>query len=290
MTYIRTEFQLTPSAEWACEYLAALLEEQGYEGFEYTAGGLIGYVLEELYNEETLQQVTAAFPDDSIRIAFTSAPLSDINWNTTWEEAGFEPITIDESCIVIDERHPISPEQRALFPMHITVLATQSFGTGTHATTQLMLRQLLKTELHDRMVIDCGCGTGILAIAAALKGANPVIAFDIDHWSTECAPHNAEINHADIDIRLGDIEVVNGIHHSADVVLANINRNVLLADMPHYARLCKEGGTVLLSGILTEDAPVVCEKAKDAGLTLTEQHSNDEWILLKMTKAIKPRS
>lgn len=284
MNYLRTVFRVTPCEEWAIECIAALAEEVGYEGFEYTEFGLIGYIPEELFQEDRPQQVAEGLPNDNIHIEHTTTPLPDINWNTTWENAGFEPITIDGQCIVIDERHPIAPEQTAQYPIRITIRATQSFGTGTHATTQLMLRQLMGIDLHRQMVVDCGCGTGILAIAAAMKGANHVIAFDIDHWSTECTQYNAEANHAELDIRLGDISVVKDITHTADIVLANINRNILLTDMPHYARLCKEEGTVLLSGILIDDAPVVLRRAEEEGLTLIRRYEHEGWLLLHLRK------
>ncbi len=280
MQYIRTHFALTPPEEWACELLSAFAAEEGYEGFEYTATGMTGYIDAAQHSSEADERIAAVMHEAGVEIATTSEPLPDTNWNATWEETGFPPIVIDGQCIVVDERHQPDPDVTAAFPLCVSIRATQAFGTATHATTQMMLRTLLQQHTDGATVVDCGTGTGLLAIVAAKQGAQRIVAYDIDKWSVDSAAHNAEANGVHLDIRHGDISIVSDMMGTADIVLANINRNVLLGDMAAFAALLKPDGVLQLSGFLADDVSHIVQAAADNGMRATDETHTDEWTAM----------
>ena len=167
----------------------------------------------------------------------------------------------------------------------IEIHARQAFGTGTHKTTQMMVATLAAMELEGKRLLDCGTGTGILAIVALKGGAREAVGYDIDEWSTDNARHNATLNGVDerMKVLLGDVSVLNEVEGSFDVVLANINRNILLADMPAMVAKLTPGGTLALSGFLTADVPLLLAKAGELGLTLTAKKNEAEWVCLVFT-------
>ena len=171
----------------------------------------------------------------------------------------------------------------------IEIHARQAFGTGTHETTQMMVATLAAMELEGKRVLDCGTGTGILAIVALKGGAREAVGYDIDEWSTANARHNATLNGVDerMKVLLGDVSVLNEVEGSFDVVLANINRNILLADMPAMALKLTPGGTLALSGFLTADVSLLLAKAGELGLTLTAKKNEAEWVCLVFTSKTK---
>lgn len=287
MQYIRTHFRIDLCEEWRCELLSAIASGHGYEGFEYTTDGITGYIPAPLYEEGVVDTILSSLPMEDCSISHSSGPLADINWNAAWEEHGFEPIVVSEECIVVDARHLPEPDIMCRYPVCISIRATQSFGTGTHATTQMMLRKLMKADLNGKCVIDCGCGTGILAIAAVLRGAQRAIAFDIDAWSTDTTRHNARINGVEIDIRQGGCEMIKSDTGTADMLVANINRNIIINDLACYAAAVGDGGTLLLSGFLKEDEPIIARHARKAGLQPVETVQESDWILMQLVKHIR---
>ena len=285
MDYISTRFHIIPPEEWACDLLAAIAAEEGYDGFEYTDTGMTGYIATALHSAEADQRIAEALQEAGVAVVCEAAPVPDANWNATWEAEGFPPIVIDDALIVVDERHQPAADVTDHYPLCISIRATQAFGTATHATTQMMLRALLQQRTNGVTVVDCGTGTGILAIAAAKRGAQRVVAYDIDKWSVDSTTYNADHNDVVLDIRHGDIRVVADMDGTADIVLANINRNVLVGDMAAYAAMLKLSGVLLLSGFLADDVPTITASAQQAGLHITQQCENNGWMLLKAEKA-----
>ena len=208
--------------------------------------------------------------------------MEDQDWNAVWEEQGFEPIDIDHRVVVYDAKGEV-PQHDAGAVM-IGIDARQAFGTGTHETTQMIIASLLDMQLEGKSVLDCGCGTGILSIAAAKCGATHCMGYDIDEWSVDNSRHNAQLNGVDMRVLLGDASVTATLNEKFDVVLANINRNILLADMPAFVGVMKEGGALILSGFYPSDAAMLCDKAASLGLTLTAQKSNGDWACLMFSK------
>ena len=189
MTYIVVHFYLTPDSEDAKEVLVAMASERGYEAFEECDVHLDAYIPDELFNKEELDILIAEFPFDTITINYSFEVLPDQAWTAQSEAEGFAPILIDSEIVVTDGRHlPSTPS-----PIMIEIDAKMAFGTGTHATTRMMIRLLRSlSPLQTKSIIDCGCGTGILGIAALKLGAERVIAYDIDEWSADNTRHNAE--------------------------------------------------------------------------------------------------
>ena len=271
----------------AREITAALAGECGYETFLDTDNGVDGYVQVDFYDESAIREALAEFPMDDVTVTFETEEVEDKDWNETWEqEEGFAPINIDDRLVIYDVLHPSdnipTPNTQHPTPITIGIEARNAFGTGTHETTQMIVGMLLDMDLKGKRVLDCGCGTGILAITALKCGAVDAVAYDIDEWSAENTRHNAEINGvADrIEVFEGNAHVLSHISGVFDVVLANINRNILLNDMPAFKEVMAHGGTLILSGFYEEDVPLLEEKAESLGLSLKEKKEEGEWRML----------
>ena len=271
----------------AREITAAIAGECGYETFLDTDNGVDGYVQVDFYDESAMREALAEFPMDDVTVTFETEEVEDKDWNETWEqEEGFAPINIDDRLVIYDVLHPSdnipTPNTQHPTPITIGIEARNAFGTGTHETTQMIVGMLLDMDLKGKRVLDCGCGTGILAITALKCGAADAVAYDIDEWSADNARHNAEINGvADrIEVFEGNAHVLSHISGVFDVVLANINRNILLNDMPAFREVMAHGGTLILSGFYEEDIPLLEEKAESLGLSLKEKKEEREWRML----------
>lgn len=289
MEYFLTTFTLTAAPDTAAELIetasdlvCALAGEAGYEAFEQQQGRVLAYVQRALYSEEALQTALASWPMDGITLTHHTAPAPDEDWNAAWERAGFEPIDVAGTFFIYDARHPVSvPPARTA----IALAPRQAFGTGTHQTTRLMLAALARADVAGKDVLDCGCGTGVLAIAAALSGAASVVAYDIDPWSADNARDNAALNHAThIEVRLGDSGVIAQDTACYDLVMANINRNILLSDLPRMARALRPGGRLLLSGFYLPDADMLAEAAAVLGLHQRARNTEGEWACVELMK------
>ena len=270
----------------AREITAAIAGECGYETFLDTDMGIDGYVQVDFYDKAMVEDALADFPMEGVSVTFTTDEVEDQDWNETWEqEEGFAPINIDNRLVIYDVLHPEGHENEdggAQSPIKIGIQARNAFGTGTHETTQMIVGALLDMDLKDKRVLDCGCGTGILAITALKCGAADAVAYDIDEWSADNTRHNAEINGvADkIEVFEGNANVLSHISGVFDVVLANINRNILIADMPAFKEVMAHGGTLILSGFYEDDVPLLVEEAENLGLKLEEKRENGEWRML----------
>ena len=284
MRYYEAKFHITPDSQDARDLLAAIAAEAGFESFNDEGETLAGYVQTELFDQPLLDESLQAFPLPQVTITYDLSEMEDKNWNETWEQQGFEPIVIGEECIIYDAKSPsaVTPQPSALSPapLLIAIDARQAFGTGTHETTQMIVSTLLHLDLHDKRVLDCGCGTGILGIVAAKRGAAEVIAYDIDDWSVRNAQHNAQINGVEIEVLEGDKRVLSHVSGVFDVVLANINRNVLLADMEAFEEVMSHPATLILSGFYEEDASVLLQKAAELGLKEQQRKVTGSWCCL----------
>ena len=286
--------ELRGTMQDARDVLVALAGEAGFETFEETETGLKGYVQQALFDEDALKTALEEFPFEGITITYDIREAEDKDWNEQWEQEGFEPIVVksgdanSEKCIVIhDGRH--LPENLSILNSKflIEIDAKLAFGTGTHETTRMICTQLISlltphSSIHRR-VLDCGTGTGILSICALKLGAKEAIGYDIDEWSVDTARHNAVINHVDdrFTSLLGDASILyNKVEGTFDLVMANINRNILLADMPLFRSKMADGATLILSGFYTADCPMLIEKASSLGLTLQQQVNDQDWACL----------
>jgi ribosomal protein L11 methyltransferase len=278
MKYFEVVFTISPYSADASDILAAMAGEVGFETFEETETGLKGYIQQSLYDASTLQTVIEEFPFENTTIRYEISEAEDRDWNEQWEQEGFEPIIIADNLIIHDGRHlpDTTPD------IAIEIDAKLAFGTGTHETTRMICSALL--ELHPRgRVLDCGTGTGILSICAIKLGAQEAIGYDIDEWSVDNARHNAVINMVDNRFQslLGDASILNNkVEGNFDLVMANINRNILLNDMPQFVTKMKTGATLILSGFYTDDCPILIEKAHALGLTLQTQKEDQQWACL----------
>lgn len=278
MKYFETEFTISPYSSDASDMVAALAGEAGFETFEETDTGLKGYVQQSLFSEEVLQEALADFPFEGVSVTYVIREAENRDWNEQWEQEGFEPIMIKDRLVIHDGRH--LPE--ASFPVAIEIDAKLAFGTGTHETTRMICATLLDSDLHDKRILDCGTGTGILSICALKLGAREAIGYDIDEWSADNARHNAVINRVDDRFQslLGDATILNKVKGSFDLILANINRNILLADMPLLREKMAPGARLILSGFYTDDSQLLIEKAASLGLRLLSQKEDHYWACL----------
>ena len=279
MKYFEVEFTINPMSADASDLLADLALEAGFETFEEAENGLKGYVQQSLFDEDALRSCIADFPIEGISIIYNVREAEDRDWNEQWEQEGFEPIIIPPLAIH-DGRHLPEVESE----ISIEIDAKLAFGTGTHETTRMICKELISTvpELEEVRVLDCGTGTGILSIAALKLGASEAVGYDIDEWSADNARHNAVINRVDerFTSLLGDASVIDTIEGEFDLVLANINRNILLADMPRFVSKMHSGSKLILSGFYTADSPLLIQKAADLGLTFVSQNQDQDWACL----------
>lgn len=286
MKYKIADFKIACTPELtqiAKDLLPDLMGEIGFESFEDTPDGLKGYIPADLMDTNSLKQVLETFPVEGVNITYTLSDTEDKNWNEAWENTGFAPINIDNKVMIYDARTGRKPVGDSL--INIGIEAKQAFGTGTHETTRMMIGAMLQLSLKGKRVLDCGCGTGILGIAALKLGAEAVVGFDIDEWSVENTQHNAAINEVDnIEVFHGDAHVLSHVSGVFDVVLANINRNILLNDMPTYLEIMNAGSVLIISGFYEEDVKLLDEKANSLGLVKTSQKTDNHWCCLTFIK------
>ena len=263
----------------ARELLSAAACEAGFEAFEDTDNGIAGYVQRPLYDKEALDAAIVDYMPEGTQVTYNIEEVPDQDWNQGWEDQGFEPIGVSDHLVIYDAKHT----DMSMFAgddgvMRIFIEARNAFGTGTHQTTRMILRRLLGMDLTGKSVLDCGCGTGILGIVASRLGANRVLGYDIDEWSSENAKHNAALNGVDnLDVLLGDASVLDGVKEEFDVVIANINRNILLNDMTAFRSHLKTGGRLILSGFYETDVPMLEQAAQSNGLTIIDVVTDGEW-------------
>lgn len=263
----------------ARDVLAGVASDAGLESFEDSDNGIIGYVQTDLFHKERLDNILQDFPLPDIHVKYTIEDADYKDWNETWEAEGFEPIEIGSKCIIHDPHHPVGTENPER--LDVVIDAKMAFGTGTHETTQMVLEELLQIPLTNKRVLDCGCGTGILSIVASKAGALDVVAYDIDEWSVDNTRHNAQLNNVrNIEVFAGDSHVLSHVSGVFDILMANINRNILLADLPAFHDVMASNAKLILSGFYEEDCDSLIERAQELGMKLCNQRHIGEWAAL----------
>ena len=278
MKYYGLFFTIAPCTQDARDVLSALAGEAGCETFEDTETGLKAYVQQSLFDRDAMDCVLEAFPFEGVSITYTVEEAEDRDWNEQWEQEGFEPIIVANRLVIHDGRHLPS----ATYPIAIEMDAHLAFGTGTHETTRMICATLLDMHLQGADVLDCGCGTGILGICALKLGARHCVGYDIDEWSADNTRHNAVINHVDqqMDALCGDATLLDGIRQRFQVVMANINRNILLNDMERFRSVMADGATLILSGFYENDCALLIGKAQTLGLSHCQTRVDGDWACM----------
>jgi ribosomal protein L11 methyltransferase len=272
------ELKVTVSPEWA-DIIIAELAEIGYESFAEFDEGILAYVQKLQFSEESWLEIVKKY-GELTEISYTFAEMERKNWNEEWEK-NYSPIVIDNQAIVRASFHQIQER----YPYEIVINPQMSFGTGHHETTTLILESQLRLNHDGLNVLDAGSGTGILAIMACKRGATRVDAYDIDEWAVANAIENCVLNQCNqVRVQQGTIAtvVLEDVYH---IVLANINRNILLDEMPLYANKLTSGGTLLLSGFYEQDIPELEKRAVPLGLVLKERTTKHQWASLWLEKA-----
>ena len=290
MKYYAIKFNIQTSDDMlqvARDLLADSAAEAGCESFEDTDNGLTAYAQQEIWNQEEMDSLIENFPLLDTKITYTVEDAEDKDWNQCWEDEGFAPIIVDDKIVIYDAKHTTLDELSALNTNAETTIAIDAqlaFGTGTHQTTRMIVSTLLHSDIEGKRVLDCGCGTGILGITASKLGAQEVVGYDIDDWSVNNTRHNAEINKVEnMEVLHGDSTVLNHISGMFDIVMANINRNILLQDMHQFRDVMSGNSTLILSGFYEEDVPLLLEKAKELGLEEYGRKTDDNWCCLALT-------
>lgn len=277
MKYFEFTFRTQPCTETVNDVLAAILGEVGFESFVECEGGLTAYIQQTLCDENAIKIAITEFPLPDTDITYTYTEAEDKDWNEEWEKNFFQPIVIDNRCVIHSTFHKDYPKAE----YDIVINPQMAFGTGHHETTSSILGELLEADLKGKSVLDMGCGTSILAILASMRGAGKVTAIDIDDWCVNNSRDNIALNGiSNITVELGDASLLNG-REPFDVVIANINRNILLQDMPAYAACMKKGSELYISGFYTEDIPVLREKAESLGMEYVHHREKHNWAAVK---------
>ncbi len=272
--YLEFNFKISPLQPWN-EILMAELIEIGFDSFTEEYDGILAYISKDLFNENELREVSL-LNNDEVKITYTFQEMPNINWNEEWEK-NFNPINVDDKVLIRAEFHEPNSTLH-----EIIIQPKMSFGTGHHPTTHLMIQQMLEMDFTNKTVLDMGCGTSVLAIFAKQKGAKKVVAIDIDEWSVENSIENAERNRVELEISQGTAENLGG--ENFDIILANINRNILVSDIPTYVSVLNNGGKLLLSGLCFFDVDDILEVCTENNLTLKTQLQREEWVSLLLEK------
>ena len=274
MIYTEIAFTITPANPVVNEILTALTNEIGCDSFNDSEVGFNAYIPEGDFDKAALDSIlaTATFEE---KVSYKINTIADKNWNEEWEKNYFQPINVDNKCVIHSTFHTDYPEVE----FEIIIDPKMAFGTGHHATTSQMVSAALGLNLEGKSVLDMGCGTGVLAMLASMKGAQPILAIDIDPWSYDNTLETMRINNIEnIEVKCGDASLLT--EGQFDVILANINRNILLNDMASYVARLVKGGELLMSGFYSEDLSLIKDKAEELGLTYNFHKVKDNWTVI----------
>ena len=270
--YLGFHFKVEPK-ELGSEILVAELGELPFESFIESDFGVVAYIQKQFWNENILEDLHILTSPEFV-VSYTIEEIEQVNWNEEWEK-NFEAIEVDGICHV---RAPFHPKTEAKYD--IVIEPKMSFGTGHHETTHMMIQHLLETDVAGKKTLDMGCGTAILAILAEMKGAQPIDAIDIDNWCYLNSIENVERNNcSQITVYEGEAALLEGKKY--DVIIANINRNILLNDMQSYVDCLNKNGILLLSGFYNEDIPFIDASCTEKGLTYVKKLERNNWVSLK---------
>ncbi len=280
MKYLEFIFHTEPCTEVVNDVLSAVLGEVGFESFVEQEDGIAAYIQTALYDEEALKSALDSFPLADTTLTYTYKEAEDKDWNEEWEKNFFQPIVIGNRCVIHSTFHHDVPQAE----YDIVINPQMAFGTGHHETTSLIIGELLEADLQGKALLDMGCGTSILAILARMRGAAPCTAIDIDEWCVRNSLENIELNHVDnISVFQGDASILPD-KGPFDVVIANINRNILLNDMKHYVARMNPGARLFMSGFYTDDIPAIREEAERNGLRFVHHKEKNRWAAVQFEK------
>ena len=273
MDYLVFDFSITPLEPYR-EILISDLADINFESFIETANGVEAFIQKDLYNQNSFCELAIIKKEG---ITYIKKTIKEQNWNSEWE-SNFNPIDVNGECYIRASFHqPVGTKY------DIIIDPKMSFGTGHHATTYLMIAEILKMDLNHQNILDMGCGTGVLAILAEKKSAKKIIAIDTDEWAYQNAVENITINNAkNIEVLRGNSSLLK--EYSFSTIFANINRNILLQDLNIYAKVLQENGDLLLSGFYTQDIPLMISEAKKYNLDLMTNSTKDNWSMLHLKK------
>jgi len=275
MSFLQINLKFSPIEPWA-DILVAFLSDLNYESFEESEFGLKAFIENSNFSKDNLNQILT---DLEVKVDYEIHNLKSENWNAKWE-SNFKPVIIDDQCGIRASFH--SPLQ---VKHEIVITPKMSFGTGHHSTTSGMMKTMLDLDFINKRVLDMGCGTAVLSILSSKLGAKDVVAIDIDEWAYKNSLENIKINKSNnINVFQGDSRFIKG---SFDIILANINRNVLLNDMKVYSKVIVDKGSILLSGFYQEDLSLINNKCNDLGLSLISKTHCNNWVTAHFIKNFK---
>lgn len=277
MKYFEVTFYTHPCTETINDVVSALAGDIGFESFVECEGGVQAYIQQTLFNKEVLEEMVAEFPIPDAKVEYTVKEAEDKNWNEEWEKNFFQPIIIGDRCVIHSTFHRDIPQAE----YDIVINPQMAFGTGHHETTSLIIGELLDNDLQGKSLLDMGCGTSILAILARMRGAAPCTAVDIDEWCVRNSLENIELNGVDrISVFQGDASLLKD-QGPFDVIIANINRNILLNDMKRYVSCMHPGSELYMSGFYVDDIPVIQAEAEHNGLRFIHHKEKNRWAAVK---------
>lgn len=277
--YVSLRIGMNPCSEDMTDLMAAFLADLGYESFEPDESGLTAYIDAALYDEEQVKETVAGFPMPAA-ITTEATEVAGKDWNEEWERNYFKPIVVDDKCVIHSTFHKDVPTAT----YDIVIDPKMAFGTGHHATTSMMIKYILEEDIKGKSVVDMGTGTGILAILSMMCGAANAVGIEIDPGACDNARENVALNGCEVEIIEGDSSRLR-CDESADLFIANINRNVILADIERYAATLRGGGVMLLSGFYSQDVALVERAASLYGLHLVTTRTEGEgWTAMKLRK------
>lgn len=278
MNYLKINIKIKPFEEWVRDVLTAQLGETGFESFLETDNGFEAFIPENQFNEENTKAILKPF-EENFSFEIYSEKIEDRNWNEEWEKNYFKPLIVAEECVVRAPFHSEFPKAK----YEIVIEPNMAFGTGNHETTSMMLEYILENDFENKTVLDMGCGTGILGILASMKGAKKITAIDIDEWSYKGTQENTVLNNIEnIEIIQGDASLLG--NETYDFIFANIQRNVLLTDIPVYSKCLKKNGKIFLSGFYKEDIPAIKTRAEEFELQNSGYKQKNNWVAHSFTK------
>lgn len=273
MKYV--ELKVQASEKMILEIMVSELEEMGFESFVHEKDLLKAYVKFDVFDEHGINLLIENYKPQFADLVADFTEIEEQNWNLAWEQS-FQPIVIAQKMIIRAPFHNIQPA----FEHELIIIPKMSFGTGHHATTQLMCEAMLEMPLTGKSILDIGCGTGVLAIFAMKLGANNADALDSEAWAVENALENAALNHVPIHVEQTDSETLD-LNKTYDFVFANINRNIIVRDLERYIKHLNKSGAILLSGFLQADEFEIIKHCNQKGLRLLRKFQKDEWLMLK---------
>jgi len=276
MEYTEVDIRLKSAYPFA-DIIVAKLNEIDFESYAEDANGVKAYVQTLLLNENAVKEIISEVAE-LCELTFSISKVKQENWNKQWE-SNFEPVVINDKCVIRAHFHQPIPD----VDFEIIITPKMSFGTGHHETTSLVMSEMFSLDFNNKSVLDMGCGTGVLAILASKLGANSLVGIDFDEWAVENAEENSVLNSIDnIDYIHGDADAIGDA--TFDIIVANINRNIILQDIEKYVGAMNEKSEIIFSGFLKEDIPLILEKSEQLGLDLVVSKNKNKWQMLHLKK------